>query len=175
MKLEQEEKVSPLLWEKAFRNSLIAAWLGIILIFLLFLIFYGPTYAIVTLISLVIFFLTLGGFIKLLWVVLSLSAIAAIILNIGMAVDANVIIFERIREELKNGSWWTNAVIKGYEHSISAIRDGNLTTGLIALLLVLLGTNIFKWFGTMLIVNIIIVLFIMVPSIPALLLLLKKR
>ena len=175
LKLEQEEKVSPLLWEKAFRNALIAAWLGVVLIFLLFLIFYGPIYALVTLISLIIFFITLGWFIKLLGVVLSLSAIAAIILNIGMAVDANVIIFERIREELKNGSWWTNAVIKGYEHSISAIRDGNLTTGLIALLLVLLGTNIFKWFGTMLIVNIIIVLLIMVPSIPALLLLFKKR
>jgi protein-export membrane protein SecD len=175
LKLEQEEKVSPVLGEKAFKNSLIAAGLWVVLIFLLFLIFYWPVYAIVTLISLIIFFITLGGFIKWLWVVLSLSAIAAIILNIGMAVDANVIIFERIREELRNWSSWQNAILKWYHNSLSAIRDGNLTTGLIAFLLFLIGTNIFKWFGTMLIINIIIVLLVMVPSVPALLLLLKKK
>ena len=119
--------------------------------------------------------MVLGGFIKVFGVVLSLSAIGAILLNIGMAVDANVIIYERLREELKNGLSWTGAVIKAYERSYSAIRDGNLTTGLIALLLFLIGTNIFKWFGLMMIINIIIILGVMVPAIPGLLLLLWKN
>ena len=92
-----------------------------------------------------------------------------------MAVDANVIIFERVREELKAGSSFITAVEKWYEYSISAIRDGNLTTWLIAFLLFMIWTNIFKWFGTMMIINIFIVLVIMVPAIPGLLLLLNKK
>jgi len=175
LKLEQEEKVSPVLWEQAFRNALIAGGLWLVLIFALFWIFYGFRYAIVTLASLTIFFIFLAAFIKLMWVVLSLSAIGAILLNIGMAVDANVIIFERVREELKAGSSFITAVEKWYEYSVSAIRDGNLTTWLIAFLLFMIWTNIFKWFGTMMIINIFIVLVIMVPAIPGLLLALRKK
>ncbi len=175
LKLEQEQKVSPILGEKAFKNAMIAAGVGTLLIFVMFLFAYGVRYALVTLLSLVIFFLVLGGFIKLFGVVLSLSAIGAILLNIGMAVDANVIIYERIREELAKGASWIGAVITGYERSIAAIRDGNLTTGLIALLLFMIGTNIFKGFGTMMMINIFIVLVIMVPSIPGLLILLGKN
>ncbi len=175
LKLEQEQKVSPLLWEKAFRNSLIAAWVWVVLIFIMFLVAYGFIYALVTLLSLIIFFLALGWFIKLFDVVLSLSAIWAILLNIGMAVDANVIIYERIREELAAGASWRGAVIKGYERSLAAIRDWNLTTGFIALLLFLVWTNIFKWFGTMMMINIFIVLVVMVPSIPVLLIWFGER
>jgi len=175
LKLEQEEKVSPVLWEKAFKNALIAGGLWVIIIFILFWIFYGFRYAVVTLLSLWIFFIALWWFVKLFWVVLSLSAIAAILLNIGMAVDANVIIFERVQEELKWGSSFITALEKWYENSISAIRDGNLTTGLIAFLLFMIWTNIFKWFGTMMIVNIFIVLVIMVPAIPGLLALIVKK
>ncbi len=175
LKLEQEEKVSPTLWHRAFRNAILAAWLWTLLIFIMFLIIYWFRYALVTLLSLTIFFVVLWWFIKLFWVVLSLSAIWAIILNIGMAVDANVIIFERIRENLKAGSSWLTSITEWYESSISAIRDGNLTTGLIAFLLFMIGTNIFKWFGTMMIVNIFIVLAIMLPSIPGLLILVNKN
>ena len=174
LKLEQEQKVSSILWWKAFTNSLIAAWLWVILIFVMFLFAYWFKYAVVTVLSLIIFFLSLAWFIKLFWVVLSLSAIWAIILNIGMAVDANVIMFERLKEELRAWSSFSSAVMRWYEHSVSAIRDGNLTTWLIAFLLFMIWTNIFKWFGTMMIVNIFIVLVIMFPAIPWLLLLLNK-
>jgi len=166
LKLEQEEKVSPVLWQKAFKNAILAAWVWTLLIFIMFFVFYWFRYALVTLFSLTIFFIVLWWFIKLFWVVLSLSAIWAIILNIGMAVDANVIIFERIRENLRSGSSWLKSITDWYESSISAIRDGNLTTGLIAFLLFMIGTNIFKWFGTMMIVNIFIVLVIMLHAIP---------
>jgi len=175
LKLEQEEKVSPLLWEKALKNALIAGGLWVILIFILFSVFYGIRYALVTLASLAIFFVSLWFFIKLFGIVLSLSAIGAILLNIGMAVDANVIIFERIKEELEAGSSFQVALEKWYENSISAIRDGNLTTWLIAFLLFMIGTNIFKGFGTMMIINIVIVLFIMVPSIPGLLIKIVRK
>ena len=175
LKLENEEKVSPTLWEKALKNALIAAWLWVILIFILFVVFYWFRYAFVTLASLIIFFISLWFFIKIFGIVLSLSAIGAILLNIGMAVDANVIIFERIREELQAGSSFQVALERGYENSISAIRDGNLTTWLIAFLLFMIWTNIFKGFGTMMIINIFIVLAIMVPSIPGLLILLRKK
>ena len=175
LKLQQEEKVSPTLWEKAFKNALIAWWIWLILIFALFWIFYGFRYAVVTIISLWIFFLVLWAFVKLFGVVLSLSAIGAILLNIGMAVDANVIIFERVREELQAGSSFITAVEKWYENSVSAIRDGNLTTWLIAFLLFMIWTNIFKGFGTMMIINIFIVLVVMVPAIPGLMLKIIKK
>jgi len=165
LKLEQEEKVAPILWEQSLKNSLIAAWLWVILIFIMFLVFYGYIYAFITLFSLWIFFIVLWGFIKIFGVVLSLSAIWAILLNIGMAVDANVLIYERFKEEFKNWNY-LNAIENVYKNSFSAIRDGNLTTWIIAFLLFMVGTNIFKWFGTMMIINIFIILVIMVPSIP---------
>jgi len=175
LKLEQEQKLSPILWEKVFKNTLIAAWLWVVLVFTMFLFTYWLIYAFVTLLSLIIFFIVLWWFIKLFWVVLSLSAIGAIILNIGMAVDANVIIFERIREEVSSWSSFITAVINWYKSSIWAIRDWNLTTGLIAFLLFMIWTNIFKGFWTMMIINIFIVLTVMVPAIPGLLLLIKKN
>jgi preprotein translocase subunit SecD len=89
---------------------------------------YGKRKALVTLITLALFLLLLFAFIKLVDYALSLSAIAAIILTIGMSVDANIIIFERIREELKEGKTMQAAIESGYSRSRSAIRDGNLST-----------------------------------------------
>lgn len=173
LSLEQEQKVAPTLWEKALKNALIAAWVWIVFISIMFFIFYGFGYSLVTLFSLLFFFLVLWGFIKLFDIVLSLSAIWAILLNIGMSVDANVLIFERVKEEIKGWSSFINAIQIGYKNSFSAIRDGNATTWLIAFLLFMIGTNIFKWFGTMMIINIFIILFIMVPAIPWLLYIFK--
>jgi preprotein translocase subunit SecD len=72
----------------------------------------------------------LGG-IKLFGVVSSLSGIAAIVLSLGMAVDANILMYERIREELKSGKSMKSAIIDGYDRSWAPIRDGNITTGII--------------------------------------------
>jgi preprotein translocase subunit SecD len=68
----------------------------------------------------------------------SLSGIAAIVLSLGMAVDANVLMYERIREELKSGKSMESAIEDGYERSWAPIRDGNITTGIIGLLLFLI-------------------------------------
>jgi len=105
---------------------------------------YGMRKAMVALASLTVFLLALLALVKLIDYAMSLSAIAAIILSIGMGVDANILIYERTREELKNGKSIGTAIDNAYDRSWSAIRDGNLSTGLIALLLFTLGINIFK-------------------------------
>lgn len=130
---------------------------------------YGARKALVALASLIVFLLALLALVKLIDYAMSLSAIAAIILSIGMGVDANVLIYERVREELKNGKSIGSAIDVAYDRSRSAIRDGNLSTGLIALLLFTLGINIFKGFGSMMIINILLILFVATPLIKELL------
>ena len=77
----------------------------------------------------------------------SLSGIAAIILSLGMGIDANILIFERLKEELNTGKSFSAAVDTAYTRSREAIRDGNATTMLIFLVLFGMGMSIFKGFG----------------------------
>ncbi len=90
---------------------------------------------------------------------LTLPGIAGIILTIGMAVDANVLIFERIREELHLGRSLRSAIDEGYKRAMSAIIDSNITTAFTALILLLLGTGPIKGFATTLLIGIIFTLF----------------
>jgi preprotein translocase subunit SecD len=80
-----------------------------------------------------------------------------------MGVDANILMYERIREELKAWKAYWLAVIDGLKRSWPAIRDGNMTTFMIALLLFWMWMNVFKWFGSMMMLSIIIVLSVIVP------------
>jgi len=161
--LMQEEKLSPTLWENALLGALIAGLVGILVITWLIRFMYGFKEAIVTLWVLLMFVAVLAAVMKLIDYALSLSGIAAIVLSIGMWVDANILIFERIREELKSGKTMSSAIQTGYERSRAPIRDGNVSTGLIAFLLFTLGISMFKWFGSMMILNIILILFLNVP------------
>jgi preprotein translocase subunit SecD len=86
-------------------------------------------------------------------------------LAIGMAVDANILIFERFNEELKWGKSLWGAIDSAKEKSRSAIRDGQISSGIIALLLFAMGINIFKGFGAMMIVCLILTLAFNVPLI----------
>ncbi|UFX83273.1 protein translocase subunit SecD [Candidatus Absconditicoccus praedator] len=169
--LSQEEMVSPTLGENALNAALIAAGVGFFLIFIFMIFFYGWKMGLVSLITLLFFLTILFGLVKVLGYALSLSGIAAVILSIGIAVDANVLIFERVREEMKSGKGKILSIHDGFARSISAIRDGNLTTGLIGLLLFMIGTNVFRGFGTMMIVNIALILAVVVPLTKLLLLL----
>jgi len=87
--------------------------------------------------------------------VLTLPGIAGIVLTIGMAVDANVIIFERIREELRAGQEWKVAISKGFSHSYSAILDANITTLIVAVILYNFGLGPIKGFATVLIIGVV--------------------
>ncbi len=173
--LAHEEKVSATLGEQALSWALIAAAVGLWVIFLYMVFMYGVKQGTVALLTLVSFLIILFALVKLLWYALSLSGIAAILLSIGMGVDANVLIYERVREELALKKSWKQSIIDGYERSRSAIRDGNFTTFMIALLLFFVGTNVFKGFGTMMMVNIILTLIVIVPLTKQLLLFFSSR
>jgi protein-export membrane protein SecD len=142
--LAHEEKVSATLGERALEGALLAAGIGLIAIYIYMLFMYGPKKATVALCTLVSFLIVLFALVKLLGSALSLSGIAAILLSIGMGVDANVLIYERVDEELKMNKSLSASIVDGYERSWSAIRDGNFTTFMIALLLFFMGTNVFK-------------------------------
>jgi preprotein translocase subunit SecD len=91
--------------------------------------------------------------------VLTLPGIAALVLTVGMAVDANVLIFERIREELRLGQTVRNAVSRGYDRAFRTILDANVTTLITALVLLKFGTGPVKGFAVTLAVGIVVSMF----------------
>lgn len=161
--LMQEDKVSPTLWDKALQWALLAALVWTIAIFLYVWLKYWMKKWLVTLFVLLSFIAVLAGIMKLIDYALSLSGIAAVILSIWMAVDSNILIYERIKEEVNNGRSNQSAIDVAYDRSWPAIRDWNISTWLIALLLLSLWSNMFKWFGTMLVITILITLLVNVP------------
>lgn len=173
--LSNEEKVSAKLGESALRGALYAWLVWLWLVFIYMLVIYGVRYAVIALVTLVFFLIMLFWFVKIIWQAISLSWLAAILLSIGMGVDANILIYERIAEEKKKWVHNAEAIKLGYERSWPAIRDGNVTALLIGVLLLLVGTNVFKWFWTMMIVTILFTLFMLVPFIQEVLLAVMKK
>jgi SecD/SecF fusion protein len=110
-------------------------------------------------IALVFNILLIFGVLASLGAVLTLPGIAGIVLTIGMSVDANVLIFERIKEELQKGKGMSQAVSDGFDNALSSILDANITTGLTALILLVFGTGPIKGFATTLIIGILTSLF----------------
>ena len=109
--------------------------------------------------SLVIYTCIIIALFKLIPVVLTLSGIAGFILSIGMTVDANVLIFERIKEELRNGKTLQSAIDEGFSRAWVSIRDSNLSTLITAFILLWLGESLIKGFGITLAIGIIISMF----------------
>jgi protein-export membrane protein SecD len=167
--LMQEEKVSPSLGDSAFMGAIIAMIAGLLLIYMYMTIMYGFKKGLISLLSLTIFALVLLAIVKIIDYALSLSGIAAVILSIGMAVDANILIFERMKEEKADGKNNNTAIKTAYERSRIAIKDAQLSTGIIGLLLFMMGINMFKGFGSMLVIGVILTLLINVPLIKELL------
>lgn len=161
--LSHEETIAPSLGQHALHGSLLAWVVGIVGVYFLMLWMYGWKKATIAITWLIVFLVYLLGIVKLLWVVLSLSGIAAVLLSLGMAVDANVLLYERIKEERLTGKWMQAAITEWYERSWLPIRDGNITTGIIGLLLFLVWVNVFKGFGTMMLINMILILFVVTP------------
>lgn len=173
--LSNEEKVSPKLGQYALTGALYAGLVGLVAVFVYMSLMYGVRQGIVAVITLSFFLVVLFAFVKFIGYALSLSGLAAVLLSIGMGVDANVLIYERIKEEQHAGSRAQEAIAQGYSRSRTAIRDGNVTTALIGLLLLFVGTNLFKWFGTMMIITILVTLFVMVPFIKQVLLAFERK
>ncbi len=142
----------------ALRTSLIAGAIGLCLIFLLMIIVFRlPGF--ISAVALSVYTMLELFFLNALHITLTLPGIAGIILSIGMAVDANVIIFTRIKEEIGAGKTVKTAVKAGFEKAMSAIIDGNITTIIAGIVLLIMGTGTVKGFARTLILGIILSMF----------------
>lgn len=154
----QESLVGPSLGKDNINRSVIALVLGFLIV-LGFMILYYSTGGIISILALFLNIFFIFGSLASIGTVLTLPGIAGIVLTIGMAVDANVIIFERIREELRAGKSLSMAIQDGFQQSYSAIIDANVTTILTAIILAYFGLGPIKGFAVVLIVGILSSLF----------------
>lgn len=150
----QEQVVGPSLGAESIRSGLISFIIAFLLVLLYMILFYrgaGVAADIALLTNVLFLFGTLAAF----GATLTLPGIAGLVLTLGMAVDANVIIYERIKEELKSGKGLSKAVTDGYKNAYSAIIDGQVTTLLTGIVLAVFGSGPIKGFATTLIIGII--------------------
>lgn len=156
--IKQSAFVGPSLGQENINKSVMALGVGFALLLIFMLIYYssGGVISIVALLANVFF---IFGVLASYGTVLTLPGIAGIVLTIGMAVDANVIIFERIKEELQEGKSLINAITDGFKNSYSAIIDANVTTLLTAIVLAYFGLGPIKGFAVVLIIGILCTLF----------------
>lgn len=152
LRIIEERTVGPLLGEDSIRAGFKAVMIGLILI-LVFMVFYYKLSGIVTDMALLFNFLIILGVMAYFHATLTLPGIAGLILSLGMAVDANVLIFERIREELRLGKTVRLAIDLGYQKALSAIVDGNITTLIAAMFLYHFGTGPVKGFALTLMIG----------------------
>ncbi len=147
--------VSATLGDTALKTSLTAGVIGLILVILFMLLLYRLP-GLMASIALLAYMAIEGIVLANLHINLTLPGIAGIILAIGMAVDANVVIFERIKEELRLGKTVRSAVDAGFNRALSAVIDSNITTIIAAVILMWLGTGTIKGFGTTLLIGVIV-------------------
>lgn len=159
LKPAQVNTIGPALGANAIPTSLKAAILGIALVMLFMLFYYRVPGFIADLALTVYIILTMLIFTLVLKQTLTLPGIAGLLLSIGMAVDANVIIFERIKEELKNGKSIKNAIDVGFHRAWSSILDSNVTTLIAGFALYLLGKGSVKGFALTLNIGVICSMF----------------
>ncbi|PTM08810.1 MAG: protein translocase subunit SecDF [Bacteroidetes bacterium] len=154
----QADVVGPSLGKEAIDSGMKSFLIALTLV-LLWMIFYYGKAGIFSDIALLLNILLIFGVLSGLGAVLTLPGIAGIVLTIGIAVDANVLIYERIREELAKGKGQKDAVQDGFSNALSSILDANITTGLTALILFVFGTGPIKGFATTLLIGIVTSLF----------------
>ncbi|MDO8733950.1 MAG: protein translocase subunit SecD, partial [Elusimicrobiota bacterium] len=146
VKIIENRTIGPSLGRDSVNAGLIACLVGLLLV-VGFMLFYYKSSGLIANTALILNILVLLGLMSLFHATLTLPGIAGIILTIGMAVDANVLILERMREELRNGKTVRVAVDLGYEKAFSAIVDSNLTTLIAAAFLFQFGTGPIKGFA----------------------------
>lgn len=154
----QSEIVGPSLGKEAIESGVNSFLIALILV-LVWMVFYYGYSGLFADFALVLNILLIFGILAGLGAVLTLPGIAGIVLTIGISVDANVLIFERIREELKKGKGQIKAVSDGFNNALSSILDANITTGLTAIILFIFGTGPIKGFATTLLIGIATSLF----------------
>ena len=154
LKIVEERQVGASLGSDSIRKGITAGVVGTAMVILIMLVFYRMSGVLaVAALALYILF-TLGG-LSMIEATLTLPGLAGIVLSVGIAVDANVLIFERIREELLHGKTVRLAVDEGFKHAMNAIVDSNVSTVLTALFLFQFGTGPVKGFAVTLIMGIV--------------------
>ncbi len=154
----QDTVVGPSLGQESIDASMISFVLAFVLV-LIYMIFFYNTAGIVACIALVANLFFLFGVLVSFGAVLTLPGIAGIVLTMGMAVDANVIIYERVKEELRAGKGLSLSITAGFKNAMSAIIDSNVTTIITGIVLFMFGTGPVQGFATTLIIGIITSLF----------------
>ncbi|MCD8072888.1 MAG: protein translocase subunit SecD, partial [Alistipes sp.] len=148
----QDTVVGPSLGQESINSSMISFLLAFVLVLLYMIIFYSGA-GVVACVALVANLYFLFGVLASFGAVLTLPVIAGIVLTMGMAVDANVIIYERIKEELRSGKGLAAAIQAGYKNATSAILDSNITTMITAIVLFMFGVGPVRGFATTLIIG----------------------
>lgn len=154
----QSVVVGPSLGQEAITSGFISFAIAGLIIFLWMLFYYGRA-GVFADIALLFNILLMFGILVSINSVLTLPGIAGIVLTIGMSIDANVIIFERIREELRNGKALSQAIHDGFSHAITSVLDANITTFLTGAVLFIFGSGPIKGFATTLMIGIITTIF----------------
>jgi len=154
----QEQVVGPTLGQESIEAGMNSLIISFLVIFVLMLVYYN-TGGIVANISLILNVLFTFGILSALHATLTMPGIAGLVLGIGMAVDTNVIIFERIKEELAAGSSYAEAIRKGYRNSMAPVLDGHITTLITAIILFIFGLGPVLGFATTQIISILLSLF----------------
>ena len=157
-KIVQEQTVGPTLGAEAIKGGMLAFGLSFLVIFILMLVYYN-TSGWVANIALILNLLFTVGILAGLGATLTAPGIAGLVLTIGMAVDTNVLIYERIKEELTRGKSYTQAITDGYKRSLPPVLDGHITTLLTAIILFYFGLGPVKGFATTQIIGILLSLF----------------
>ncbi len=150
--------IGPTLGTESLRSGLIAALVGLGLV-LLFLVAVYRVLGVVADLALLIFAFLLWGLIVAIPVTVTLPGIAGVVLSIGVAADANIVIFERIKEEIRRGKTPRTAVQAGYEKGFRAILDGNITTLITAFILFALSSGSVRGFAVLLSIGVVLSMF----------------
>jgi SecD/SecF fusion protein len=157
-RIVQEQVVGPTLGAESIAAGMNSLIISFIVIFLLMIVYYN-TGGIVANISLVLNVLFTIGILSALHATLTMPGIAGLVLGIGMAVDTNVIIFERIKEELAGGASYDEAIRKGYKNSMAPVLDGHVTILITSIILFIFGLGPVLGFATTQIISILLSLF----------------
>jgi SecD/SecF fusion protein len=153
-RIVEDAFVGPSLGAEAINQGYMSMLLGLVLVIVFMVGYYGtPGWMANLALFFNVFFI--AGVLVQIQAALTLPGIAGIVLTLGMAVDANVLINERIREELRSGKGLLDAINVGYEKALSAILDGNITTILIGIILIIFGSGSVKGFGVTLCIGLV--------------------
>jgi SecD/SecF fusion protein len=168
LKLISESQVSATLGKEALHNGLIAGMLGLLIV-IVFLVAYYRVLGVIATFGLLIYGIYFYALIKLIPITLTLPGIAGLILTIGVAADANIVIFERVKEEIRNGRSIRQGIVTGYRKGLTAIIDANVVTIMTAFILFVLATSDVQGFAFTLGVGTFVSLFTAVMATQAIL------